>query len=61
MEETALQGERTNNRSVRVKTWQAGMNIVPVIETWNGYLIADLETGELKFTNPSGYTRRSSD
>jgi hypothetical protein len=44
--------ERINKRSVRVETWQAEMDVVPVIETWNGYLIADRETGEWKATNP---------
>lgn len=52
--------ERINKRSVRVETWQADMDIVPVIETWNGYQIADRETGTWKFTNPPEHTRWSS-
>src|SRR5258706_9095115 len=53
--------ERINKRSVRVETWQAEMDIVPVIETYNGYLIADRETGKWQFTNPPEHTRWSSD
>jgi hypothetical protein len=52
--------ERINKRSVRVETWQADMDVVPVIEAWNGYYIADRETGEWKFTNPPEHTRWSS-
>ena len=53
--------ERINKRSVRVETWQAEMDVVPVIETGNGYLIADRDTGEWKYTNPLGHTRWSSE
>ena len=53
--------ERVNKRSVRIETWQADMDIVPVIETWNGYLIADRDTGTWKFTNPPEHTRWSSE
>src|SRR5258706_12810843 len=42
-------------------SWQAEMDIVPVIETYNGYLIADRETGKWQFTNPPEHTRWSSD
>jgi tRNA nucleotidyltransferase (CCA-adding enzyme) len=51
---------RVNKRSVRVETWGADMDIVPVIETWNGYMIADRETGAWKFTNPPVHTSWSS-
>lgn len=53
--------ERINKRSVRVETWQADMDIVPVIEVWNGYMIADRETGTWKYTNPPEHTRWSSE
>src|SRR5262245_2611150 len=52
----ALEGEykveRVNKRSVRVVTTNAEMDIVPVAEMWNGYLIPDRETGQWKETNP---------
>lgn len=53
--------ERVNKRSVRIETWQADMDIVPVIEVWNGYMIADRETGTWKYTNPPEHTRWSSE
>jgi len=53
--------ERINKRSVRVENWQADMDIVPVIETWNGYQIADRDSGTWKFTNPPVHTSWSSD
>lgn len=53
--------ERINKRSVRVETWQAEMDIVPVIGTWNGYLIADRDTGTWKSTNPPVHTSWSSE
>lgn len=53
--------ERINKRSVRVVTWQADMDIVPVFETWNGYMIADRDAGTWKFTNPPEHTRWSSE
>jgi hypothetical protein len=53
--------ERINKRSVRVETWQAEMDIVPVIETYSGYQIADRETGKWQFTNPPEHTRWSSE
>ncbi|WP_338834501.1 SMODS domain-containing nucleotidyltransferase [Bradyrhizobium septentrionale] len=53
--------ERTNKRSVRVETWQAEMDIVPVIEAYSGYKIADRETGEWQFTNPPKHTTWSSE
>lgn len=53
--------ERINKHSVRVVTWQADMDIVPVIETRNGYLIADRDAGTWKFTNPPEHTRWSSE
>jgi hypothetical protein len=52
--------ERINKRSVRVETWQADMDIVPVIKTWNGFQIADRESGTWKFTNPLVHTSWSS-
>ena len=48
--------ERTNKRSVRVETWQAEMDIVPVCETPGGFMIPDRETGAWKFTNPPIHT-----
>ena len=45
--------ERVNRRSVRVNTWRAEMDIVPVIEDGvKGYWIADRESGVWQFTNP---------
>ena len=55
------QVERINKRSVRVETWQADMDIVPVIETRNGYQIADRDSGTWKFTNPPVHTSWSSE
>lgn len=48
--------ERINKRSVRVETWQADMDIVPVIKTWDGYLIADRDSGGWIYTNPPIHT-----
>jgi SMODS domain-containing protein len=48
--------ERINKRSVRVETWQADMDVVPVVQTWNGYMIPDREKGTWKFTNPPVHT-----
>lgn len=59
--EDGYEVERINKRSVRVETGQADMDIVPVIETWNGYLIADRNTGEWIATNPPEHTRWSSE
>jgi len=53
--------ERINKRSVRVVSWQAEMDIVPVIETCNGYLIADRDTGTWRFTNPPVHSSWSSE
>jgi tRNA nucleotidyltransferase (CCA-adding enzyme) len=53
--------ERINKRSVRIETWQAEMDIVPVLRTWNGYMIPDRETGRWKFTNPPVHTSWSSE
>jgi hypothetical protein len=44
--------ERVNKRSVRVSTWNAEMDVVPVIKYGTGYKIADRETGTWKYTNP---------
>ena len=51
--------ERINKRSVRVETWQADMDIVPVAQTRNGYMVPDRDTGTWKFTNPPVHTRWS--
>jgi hypothetical protein len=48
--------ERINKRSVRVETWQADMDIVPVVQTSNGYMIPDRDNGTWKFTNPPVHT-----
>jgi hypothetical protein len=53
--------DRINNRSVRITTWQAEMDVVPVIETFGGYLIGDRESGTWQFTNPPEHNRWSSD
>lgn len=53
--------KRINKRSVRVETWQADMDVVPVIETWDGYQIADRDSGTWKFTNPPIHTSWSSE
>jgi hypothetical protein len=52
--------ERINKRSVRVVTWQAEMDVVPVAEAWNGFMIPDRENGIWKFTNPPVHTDWSS-
>jgi len=52
--------ERINKRSVRVVTWQADMDVVPVIEVYGGYKIADRDTGSWTFTNPPKHTSWSS-
>jgi hypothetical protein len=45
--------ERMNRRSVRVNTWRAEMDIVPVVKDGTeGYWIADRESGTWQFTNP---------
>lgn len=46
--------ERTNRRSVRVETYQAEMDIVPVIRNpyGDGFLIPDRHAGEWHLTNP---------
>ena len=53
--------ERINKRSVRVENWQADMDVVPVIQTWDGYQIADRDSGTWKFTNPPVHTSWSSE
>ncbi|MPL79685.1 hypothetical protein SDC9_25569 [bioreactor metagenome] len=53
--------ERINKRSVRVETWQAEMDIVPVVPAWNGYMIPDRDTGTWKFTNPPVHTSWSAE
>ena len=53
--------ERVNKRSVRVENWQADMDVVPVIQTWDGYQIADRDSGTWKFTNPPVHTSWSSE
>jgi hypothetical protein len=46
--EDAYVVERTNKRSVRVATTNADMDVVPVIETSDGFLIPDRDTGQWK-------------
>ena len=48
--------KRINKRSVRVETWQAEMDIVPVCETTDGFMIPDRDIGTWKFTNPPVHT-----
>lgn len=56
------QVERINRRSVRLETWQADMDIVPVYELANGgYMIADRESGTWKFTNPPLHSQWSAE
>jgi hypothetical protein len=52
--------ERVNKRSVRVVTPNAEMDVVPVVETSNGYLIPDRETGRWRETNPPEHNNWSS-
>jgi hypothetical protein len=52
--------ERINKRSVRVVTWAAEMDVVPVIAANGSFLIADRETGQWKLTNPPAHTDWSS-
>lgn len=51
--------ERVNKRSVRVETWQAEMDIVPVYEIPNGFMIPDRDIDTWKFTNPPVHTEWS--
>jgi hypothetical protein len=51
--------ERINKRSVRVETWQAEMDVVPVVVAGHGYMIPDRENGTWKFTNPPVHTQWS--
>lgn len=53
--------ERTNRRSVRVVTFQAEMDIVPVIVNpyGDGYLIPDRHAGQWHITNPPVHTQWS--
>ena len=44
-----------------METWQADMDIVRIIEAWNGYMIADRDSGMWKFTNPPVHTNWSSE
>jgi len=53
--------ERINKRSVRVETGKADMDIVPVIESGSGYLIADRDSGRWQYTNPPVHTQWSRD
>lgn len=52
--EDEFEVERTNRRSVRVETYQADMDIVPVIENpyGDGFFIPDRHAGEWHLTNP---------
>jgi len=52
--------ERINKRSVRVVTWAAEMDVVPVIIAGGAFMIADRETGQWKLTNPPAHTTWSS-
>ena len=53
--------ERVNKRSVRVETWQAEMDIVPVCETADGFMIPDRDVGTWKLTNPPVHTEWSAE
>lgn len=53
--------KRINKRSVRVETWQAEMDIVPVCETTDGFMIPDRDIGTWKFTNPPVHTEWSAE
>ena len=59
--EDGYEVERINKRSVRVETWQADMDVVPVIETWNGYHHRRPGCRTWKFTNPPEHTSWSSE
>ena len=53
--------ERVNKRSVRVETWQAEMDIVPVCEIADGFMIPDRDISTWKFTNPPVHTEWSAE
>ena len=53
--------ERVNKRSVRVETRQAEMDIVPVCEIADGFMIPDRDMGTWKFTNPPVHTEWSAE
>ncbi len=53
--------DRINKRSVRLSTWQADMDVVPLIATSSGYLIADRDSGTWQATNPPQHTTWSSE
>jgi len=50
--EDAYEVERINKRSVRVATWNAEMDVVPVIKNGDSYLIPCRDDGVWKSTNP---------
>lgn len=47
--------ERINKRSVRVATWNAEMDVVPVIKFGTVYQLPDRDLGGWKLTNPPGH------
>lgn len=61
LEDGGYEVTRINKRSVRVETSHVHMDVVPLIDTWNGFLIADRETGRWIYTNPPKHTEWSSE
>ena len=53
--------ERINKRSVRILTANAGINVVPVIESGTVYQIPDRGLGDWKYTNPPGHNNWNRD
>ncbi len=53
--------ERINKRSVRVAAWNAEMDVVPVIKSWDSYLIPCREDGRWKPTNPPAHNTWSTE
>lgn len=47
--------ERINKRSVRLKTFGAEIDVVPVIDYENAYQLPDRDLGHWKSTNPPGH------
>jgi hypothetical protein len=59
--EDAYEVERINKRSVRVATFNAEMDVVPVIRNGDSYLIPCREDGRWKPTNPPAHNAWSTD
>lgn len=53
--------ERINKRSVRIATWNAEMDVVPVIKNGDSYLIPCRDVGRWKSTNPPAHNTWSTE